>query len=174
VSHAIPIAGQSLAHLYAQEASWRGRLRRLRLFPVHTLSARTGVAQRLHGARSSRAREWIEQRGLAPLLRGQSADALPQDPADLRYLYETVGRHRPARTIEFGSGQSTLFIAQAMHDLGSGHLWSLDADADWLEHTRSLLPAHLRPFVTLMHSPVVVNHEYGMPVWEYTVIPDGA
>ena len=77
------------------------------------------------------------------------------------------------RAIEFGSGQSTLFIAQALHDQGSGHLWSLDADARWLEHTSKLLPEHLRPFVTFIHSPVVVNREYGVPAWEYSVVPEG-
>jgi hypothetical protein len=150
-----------------------GKLRRFRLFPLHSLTIKLGLAQVLHARRTARAKDWVERNGFAPLTRGQAEGALPQDPADLRYLYEAITRHRPARTIEFGSGQSTVFIAQALHDIGRGQLWSLDADADWLEHTRSLLPQHLRPYVTLVHSPVIVNREFGMPVWEYTIIPEG-
>lgn len=159
--------------LVSQMPGFAGKLRRLRLFPMHSITIKLGIAQALHALRTARAKHWLDRRGVTHLIRGQVEGALPQDPADLRYLYEDISTHKPARAIEFGSGQSTVFIAQGLHDLGRGHLWSLDADAEWLEHTRSLLPEHLRPYVTLVHSPVVVNREYGLEVWEYTVIPEG-
>ena len=140
---------------------------------MHTLTVRTGIAQFLHGIRTKRAQRWIARKGYLSLTQRRHDGALPQDPADLRFLYEAIVRQRPQRAIELGSGQSTIFIAQALHDVGAGHLWSLDADAGWLEHTRKMLPTHLQPFVTLVHSPVVVNHQYGAPAWEYSVIPDG-
>jgi hypothetical protein len=157
----------------SQVPTFAGKLRRLRLFPLHAICARTGIAKRLHAVRTSRARRWIAEKGFASLLSGQDCEALAQDPADLRYLYETVRRKRPARAIEFGSGQSTVFIAQALHDLGAGHLWSLDADERWLEHTRSLLPAPLRPFVTFVHSPASVHFDHGVPAFRYRVVPPG-
>ena len=98
---------------------------------------------------------------------------MEQDPADLMFLYDTIRARRVEWAIEFGSGQSTLFIAQALHDQGSGHVHSLDADARWLEHTSRMMPEHLKPYVTFVHSPVVVNNDYGVPAWEYTVIPEG-
>ena len=115
----------------------------------------------------------MRRAGLDSLLANRDPAALPQDPADLMFLYRTVGERNVRRAIEFGSGQSTLFIAQALHDQGFGHLWSLDSDARWLEHTRAMFPAHLKPFVTFIHSPVIVNRDYGAPAWEYSVIPEG-
>lgn len=88
---------------------------------------------------------------------------MPQNPSDLRYLYEEVRKAAPERCIQFGSGQSTPFIAQALHDRGRGHLWSLNADAKWAEHTAAILPGHLRPYVTVVHSPSVVDASYGVP-----------
>jgi hypothetical protein len=150
-----------------------GRLRRFRLFPMHTLSVRSGVAQRLHAKRTAKARRWLEDRDFLPLLQARDAEALPQDAADLRHLYEAVTRQRPERVIEFGSGQSTIFIAQALHDIGAGHLWTLDADAHWLANSKRSLPHHLRRFVTFVHSPAIVHKDYGVPAFRYSVVPPG-
>lgn len=157
----------------SQQDSLRGRLRRLRLFPGFVILARLGIAQRLHVRRTRRAGQEMKRLGLDSLLANLAPDALRQDPADLMFLYRTVGKRKPKRAIEFGSGQSTLFIAQAMHDAGEGHLWSLDADAGWLKHTEANLPDHLRPFVTFVHSPVVLSREHGIAAWRYTVLPAG-
>jgi len=150
-----------------------GKLRRLRLFPGFTLTTKSGLARRLHARRTEKAAQRLRQSSLAPLLNGQDPLALPQDAADLLYLYDTVSSRKVERAIEFGSGQSTLFISQALHDQGHGHLWSLDANNLWLEHTKAMLPEHLRPFVTFVHSPVRIVQDYGVPAWRYTVVPDG-
>lgn len=110
---------------------------------------------------------------LAPLLRSRDPSALPQDPADLLHLYGTISGRDIERAIEFGSSQSTLFIAQAMHDRGRGHLWSLDADDKWLAHTRAMLPEHLKRFVTFVHSPVELTTDHGVGAWRYSVVPEG-
>jgi len=94
-----------------------GMLRRLRLFPLHSLTARTGIARRLHEARTRKSEAILAARGHTRLLADRHADALPQDAADLVYLYDLVSRRRPARAIELGSGQSTIFIAQGLHDM---------------------------------------------------------
>src|SRR3569623_819693 len=113
----------------SQLPGFAGKIRRLRLFPMHTLTVRTGIAQFLHGIRTKRAQRWIARKGYLSLTQRRHDGALPQDPADLRFLYEAIVRQQPQRAIELGSGQSTIFIAQALHDVGAGHLWSLDADA---------------------------------------------
>jgi predicted O-methyltransferase YrrM len=154
-------------------AGLRGKLHRLRLFPLHTLAVRSGVAARLHARRTRKAERILRARGHDRLIASHDDAALQQDPADLVYLYDTVGARRPTRAIEFGSGQSTVFIALALHDLGHGHLWSLDADARWLANSERSLPEHLRPFVTFVHSPAVAHLEHGIPAWRYTVVPPG-
>jgi predicted O-methyltransferase YrrM len=150
-----------------------GMLARLRLFPLHSLTARTGIARRLHAARTRKSDAILTARGHDRLLAGRHPDAMPQDSADLVYLYDVVSRHRPARAIEFGSGQSTILIAQALHDTGSGHLWSLDAEAGWLAHTGCALPAHLKPFVTFVHSAATVHFDHGVAAFRYSVVPPG-
>lgn len=149
-----------------------GKLRRLMLFPAFTLSSR-GIAQAAHRLRTARAAKKLEKLNLSRLIRRVDGEALRQDPADLLFLYETVRNHRPERAIEFGSGQSTTFIAQGLHDAGGGHLWSLDADTRWLNNTEETLPEHLRPYVTFVDSPVVVSEKYGVPAFRYSVMPPG-
>jgi predicted O-methyltransferase YrrM len=148
-------------------------LRRLFLSPSHTITIRLGIAQRLHARRMAKARREIETEGFGHLLQGRADDALPPDPACLMFLYRAVRNCGAGRVIEFGSGQSTIFIAQALHDQGFGHLWALEADAHWLRHTQSLIPEYLIPFVTLVHSPVILTSDHGPPAWRYTVVPEG-
>lgn len=146
---------------------------RLKLFPAHTLAVRTGLARVLHDRRTAKAQAELRAKGFARLLLPQAPGALPQDHADLMHLYHAVQAQKAQRVIEFGSGQSTVFIAQGLHDQGFGHLWSLDGHAEWLKHTEGLIPEHLKPFVTLIHSPLAVTKEYGIPAWRYTVKPQG-
>lgn len=150
-----------------------GKLKRLMLFPSHSLGIKTGIAQRLHARRTARAERELQERGFGPLLLPQAPGALPQDHADLMHLWRAVQDQKAERVIEFGSGQSTVFIAQGLHDQGFGHLWSLDADEKWLAHTKTLIPEHLLPFITFVHSPVELTNDYGPKAWRYTVIPDG-
>lgn len=157
----------------ALSPSLHGKLRRLVLFPSHSLGIKFGIAQFLHSRRTKKALRDLKAKGFESLILGQNPEALPQDPADLMYLYEAVQNCKAQRVIEFGSGQSTVFIAQALHDLGFGHVWSLDSDEQWLEHTNGLVPAHLRPFITFVHSPVVLTSDYGVRAWRYTVVPEG-
>ena len=157
----------------SQEYSLAGRLRRLRLFPGFTLSGRLGLARLVHRRRTRRAGAELRHLGFDRLAVAKDPAALAQDPADLLFLYQAVHARRPIRVLEFGSGQSTLFIAQALRDAGSGHLFSLDADARWLRHSAEMLPKDLKPFVTFVHSPVILNEEYGVPTWQYSVVPEG-
>lgn len=153
--------------------SLSGTIRRFFMFPSHSITAKLGIAQAVHGMRTRRAAKLLRQQNLEKLLGGKDPAALGQDPADLVFLKETIKERKVRRAIEFGSGQSTIFIAQGMFEQGFGRLFSLDADKRWLAHSEKALPEHLRDFVTFVHSPAIVNYEYGVPAWEYSVIPEG-
>ena len=122
---------------------------------------------------SRRAARELAARKLDRLLERRNPRAEPQDPADLLFLHDTIYRRQPARCIEFGSGQTTVFIAEALYRRNRGHLWSLDASADWLAHSRQMLPERLQPFVTFVHSPVELTDEHGVVAWRYQAVPQG-
>jgi predicted O-methyltransferase YrrM len=79
---------------------------------------------------------------------------LPPDYSDLWFLYQAVRTHRPTTLLEFGSGCSTVVLAFGLHQNGAGHLWSVDGEKAWVHATEAALPKDLRPFVTVVHSPV--------------------
>lgn len=54
-------------------------------------------------------------------------------------------QHRPARVVEFGSGQSTVWIARALQRTGSGQLISFDHDPYYYRATERLLQAEGLP-----------------------------
>ena len=63
-------------------------------------------------------------------------------PDLLRFLYDEILSNGRRRILECGSGTSTLIMAYALRELGSGHLISLDHDARFAEHTRNVLERH--------------------------------
>jgi predicted O-methyltransferase YrrM len=83
-----------------------------------------------------------------PALRGQLWYA------ERKLLYQTIRKYRPAVCFEIGTwkgGGSTLFISQALHDNGRGHLHTIEIDRDLCDEAHlkyeQYLP-HLGPFVT--------------------------
>jgi predicted O-methyltransferase YrrM len=58
--------------------------------------------------------------------------------------------------LEFGSGNSTVFAARALAQLGAGQLVSLDHDQRWAEATRAALEREgLEKWATVTHAPLV-------------------
>ncbi|MBA3347677.1 MAG: class I SAM-dependent methyltransferase [Actinobacteria bacterium] len=111
---------------------------------------------------------------LEPLERfhdAQPEGALSPDLADLWYLYAVVRDRRPETILEFGSGCSTAVLAAAVRENGVGHIWSLDADEGWAGVTAGSLPAELRNFVTVVHTPVV-EEDRDVPGWLHRDVPD--
>jgi len=83
-----------------------------------------------------------------PALRGQLWYA------ERKLLYQCIREYRPAACFEIGTwkgGGSTLFISQALHDNGHGHLHTIEIDRalrdEALRKYHEYLP-HLDPFVT--------------------------
>lgn len=104
-------------------------------------------------------RKWAQQqllkRGYLHFLRHRPSDAIPPDFADLWSLYQTVRHRKPEYILEFGSGCSTVILAQALYDNQSGYLYSIDSDHHWAEVTSNSMPTHLKRFCEVSHSPVV-------------------
>jgi hypothetical protein len=91
---------------------------------------------------------------------------------DLWFLYKTIRAHKPRILWEFGSGNSTAVIGQALHDNGDGFLYSMDAHKAWAKSTAGALPKHLKPFVQVLYSPAVEVTYHHTPAWQHSVIPD--
>jgi hypothetical protein len=110
--------------------------------------------------------------GLAQLLDDRPADALRWSPVTLWTLYRHVRARRPHAVVELGTGCSTVIIGEALRRNGAGHLISVDANARWLGETEKNLPPALRPFVTLLHSPVLIEEIDGEPCHRFSLLPD--
>lgn len=74
------------------------------------------------------------------------------------FLLETISQildRRPRSVLECGSGVSTLLVAYALQRNGTGHLHSLEHDADYAHSTRELLSLHkLAGWATVVHAPL--------------------
>jgi hypothetical protein len=77
--------------------------------------------------RVRRARAYIEENGLSPLLASSGAEMKPQF-YDLAFLHRTIRKHQPYTVLEFGSGFSTLFIADALQRNDRGKVVSVDSN----------------------------------------------
>ena len=79
---------------------------------------------------------------------GLPQDALPNlgswkaDTGLLTLLVDHIETHRPQIVVEFGSGASSLIIAQALKLHGGGRLHSYDQHADFVDATASWLATH--------------------------------
>jgi Methyltransferase domain len=81
-------------------------------------------------------------------------EALGPDYADLWFLYWNVRQRKPQIILEFGSGISTVCLAQALLENGSGRLYSVDDEERWATSTASSIPARLRALCDVRYSPV--------------------
>ena len=125
----------------------------------------------LHRIATRLARRQLRQRGWDRFLLRVSHEAIPADPADLLAIYRAVRTTKPQEVLELGSGQSTVFIALALSHNGTGHLWSVESEQAWLEHTRNLIPDALVERVTFVPSAVEITDDHGLPAWRYTDVP---
>ena len=153
------------------DKSWGARARRLRLDPIGAVAGKLRIDALFHPLATRVARRQLRKRGWDQLLAGVSSEAIPADPVDLMTIYRAVRKAKPQEVLELGSGQSTVFIALALSHNGSGHLWSVESEATWLEHSRKLIPPQLAGFVTFVPAGVEITHPYGVPAWRYTDVP---
>lgn len=57
-------------------------------------------------------------------------------------IIETINEHNPQNVVECGSGTSTLLVSYSLENNGSGHIVSLDQDANYASITRQQLAKH--------------------------------
>jgi hypothetical protein len=131
--------------------------------------AAIGVVQ-MWARRQMRARNQLE------LFAARPADAFPPDFGDLWMLYRLIRRLRPRCVLEFGSGCSTIIVAQALWENAesgsAGRLFSVDAVEFWAEQTRRTLPAHVRSLCEVSFSPVIEVEYAGTPAFRHSHVPD--
>lgn len=96
-------------------------------------------------------------------------------PDFLRNLVSHTLSARPRSVVECSSGISTVVLARCMEILGTGHVFSLEHDAQYAEKTRRLLLHHgLSDFATVCDAPL---KEINLAAWSglwytHTVLPD--
>jgi predicted O-methyltransferase YrrM len=94
-----------------------------------------------------------ERFALDPAIEAAVTESTLSPPA-LRVLGALIESKRPQHVIEFGSGLSTRFFLQALHEIPDSHLYSIDDSATYLDQTRAGIPAEDAARVTLVHAPV--------------------
>jgi len=119
----------------------------------------------------------LSRPGYLDFLTRRPPHALPPDFGDLLFLYQTVRSRRPRCVLEFGSGCSTVIIAQGLFDNESkpsgpcGCVYSLDADPYWAKVTTKTMPPHLRRFCVIRHTPVFEVKCFGTRAFRHAVVP---
>jgi hypothetical protein len=123
------------------------------------------------------ARRLLEQNNVLSLLTSGNESEIPPQLPDLANLYNLIRERRPRIVLEFGIGFSTLVIASALRDNLQdhnlrGHLFSVDAQKDWIENTQAKIPKELVEFVTIHHSTLSTMTLEGTLCHMYDSLPD--
>ncbi len=120
----------------------------------------------------------LRKRGYLDFLTLRPSHALLPDFTDLWFLYQTTRNRKPRYILEFGSGCSTVILAQALWDnrraspQSGGHLYSIDADHYWAEVTARSIPQHLLASCEIYHSPLLEVEYEGTPAFRHAKLPD--
>ncbi len=97
--------------------------------------------------------------------------AIPADHDDLWRLYSNIRKRKPEQVIEFGSGCSTLIIAEALRRNSRGKLLSIETDAYWASRTRQELPQILCPLVTVLLTGIEQVKHGDLVLWRHANVP---
>jgi hypothetical protein len=114
----------------------------------------------------------LQRRGLLALLANRPTTAYAPYCEDLWLLYRLVRKLKPQCVLEFGAGCSTVAMAQAIHENGTGHLYSVDAVEYWARVTSELMPKHLQSVTTCSATEMVAVEIGGTRALRHAVVPD--
>ncbi len=125
------------------------------------------------------ARYQLRRRGYLDFLRARPPQAFRPNFGDLWFLYRVVRERKPAGILEFGSGCSTIIMAQALADNAaesgtSGSITSVDADPYWAVTAAKIMPPHLAKFCSIRHSRLREEESHGVPVFRHADLPAAA
>ncbi len=77
-------------------------------------------------------------------------------PSGVVKILNEIVIHQRSTIVECGAGLTTVYIANLLRQRGTGHLYTIEHDAEWLAVVRGLLAqAGLESYVTLIHAPLV-------------------
>lgn len=104
----------------------------------------------------------LNRRNMLGFVASRPSGAFRPDYSDLLFLYDLVRKQKPSLVYEFGSGCSTVIIAQALRDNASatgskGKIVSLEADERWADVTDKSFPAYLREHCEILFTPLRVQ-----------------
>jgi hypothetical protein len=110
---------------------------------------------------SSKAESYCKQLSIWPLLRQSLSSGASL--SDYYFLHKYVLAKKPRRVLEFGSGCTTLVLADALSQTG-GHLFSYEDVPEYHADIAALIPQDLKSYVTLIRADkLTVTFEPG--VW---------
>jgi hypothetical protein len=135
-------------------------------------SPRRAVGAKLVPWRQQRARQFLQDEKVWPLLTGGDAAEAKPEAWDLAFLYRLVRTKRPDCVLEFGSGFSTIAIAEALSRNGTGRLYSLETSERWAANTARKLPQHLRSVVDLRPARAEITVHNGQVCSFYRELPN--
>jgi predicted O-methyltransferase YrrM len=142
--------------------------------------ARKWWVDRMVAARSRHARIALEQNTELWSLMMRAADGTAVTGAsysDYLTLYEQVKTFKPKEVVEFGTGITSIVLAQALienarEDGGPiGRVTSMEDDRGWFEVAKSRLPEELSGIIELVHSPKVDGYYKCFRGVQYEALP---
>ena len=129
-------------------------------------------------AQNERGRRALERLGYHRLFDLRPSNSIPPVWGDLWHLYQTVRQRKPSLILEFGSGCSTIIMAQGLADNGNTNdaakLVSLESEFRWAAVSEKTIPDALSKFVEIIVAPVDKAEHSGFPVWRHQNVPMGA
>lgn len=145
---------------------WRGCIRALGRFRSEWISFE--LTQRYHPIRarrsqaiSARAQSYCANLSVWPLLRRSLSTGAGL--SDYYFLHRYILTKRPQKVLEFGSGCTTLVIADALCQTG-GHVFSYEDVPEYHADIAALIPADLKRYVTLVRADKVTTI-FGPGIW---------
>jgi len=107
----------------------------------------------------------------------KGSDTTGASMSDYLTLYEQVRRYRPKEVLEFGTGLSTVVLAQALKanerdGTPKGRVTSMEEDAGWHQKACEMLPDDVAGIVEIIHSPKVDGIYKIFRGVQYQEVPD--
>lgn len=117
----------------------------------------------------------LEKQGVTRVIhsffRNRPASSFQPDLVDLYYLYAHVREHRPQTIVEFGSGVSTVVMAYALAQNGSGNLYAIERSPSWARSTSESIPEDFRKQTQVLAIPSVEVQVFGYSTFRFDSLP---
>jgi hypothetical protein len=131
----------------------------------------------------TRSLRYFRDAGIAPLaerrITGETAplEELGDKISDLARLHRLVLKKRARRVLEFGSGLSTVVMADAVAKVSKatgreGRIHAVEGSPEWAGMVRDAVPENLKPYVEVTASPVETTLVNGELCHVFRELPD--